>query len=236
MTTSGHQSYEDNPFEDKTVAKEWANSVENEHGLIRDKETYPLVKAWIESVHPRIIVEIGSGQGILANTVQSAGARYIGVEPSVYLVERARALYPHENREFIIGNAYEIPLPDRVADTVFSVNVWFHLEDLETASREMARILEPGGSFLVSTANPNAYATWEGLYFDYTKDSKKIDGKVNIPINPLSRNTMYLHTLEQIKDALVASGFKIENTQVFGFDEKFGNTALFINIVGKKSV
>jgi len=228
--------YEDNPFEDEVVAREWINSVENERELIRDKETYPLLKQWAKEVHSKVIVEIGSGQGICADKVQLAGTRYIGIEPSQYLVERARKLYSRSDREFIVGNAYNLPLPDGVADVVFSVNVWFHLEDLETASREMERILQHGGSFLISTANPDVYDIWESLYFSYTKEGKKIDGKVNIPVNPLTRNTFYEHTLEEIMRPLKVNDLVVEKIKFFGIYPKFKDAKLFVNITGKKQM
>ena len=236
MDTSQKMKYEDNPFENEVVAKEWINSVENERELIRDKETYPLIRAWAERVHPKIIVEIGSGQGIWADKVQLAGTRYIGIEPSQYLIERALALYSHPDREFVVGNAYNLSLADEIADAVLSVNVWFHLEDLRTASREMARILQQDGNFLVSTSNPDAYDVWESLYFDYTKKGKKIVGKANIPINPLSRNTFYQHTKDEIFNTLTANSLEIERIEEFGIVPKFKDAKLFINIIGKKSV
>ena len=49
----------DNPFEDPVVASEWINSVENEHGLIRDNEIYPLLKKWVSDVKPKVLIEIG---------------------------------------------------------------------------------------------------------------------------------------------------------------------------------
>lgn len=226
---------EDNPFEDEVVAREWINSIENERGLIRDKELYPFLQKWAEKVQPKIIIDIGSGQGICADKVQLKNTHYIGIDSSVHLVERARKLYTHLNREFIVGNAYKLPLPDQCADAAFSINVWFHLEDLKTASQELARILKPGGNFLISTANPSSYDTWESLFFDYSKESKKIDGKVRIPINPLSRNVFYLHSLKEITKTLTQNHLKIESVEEFGYKkEKYKDVAFFINIIGQK--
>lgn len=225
---------EDNPFEDEVVAREWITSVENETGMIRDNELYPFLKSWSNRIKPKKIVEIGSGQGICADKVQIHGSRYIGVEPSQTLVNRAREKYFVPDREFIVGNAYDLPLPDNYTDTVFSVNVWFHIEDLKVASKELARILKPGGTFLVSTGNPNAQGKWESFFRDYKKEGKMLDGKVIVPVNPLSRNVLYLHSLTDITNALKDAGLIIESVKGFGYTQEYKDDGLFINIEGKK--
>lgn len=220
---------EDNPFEDEKIAQEWINSVENEEGKIRDKELYPALKRWIENLQPKVVVDIGSGQGICSEKIQPTEAQYIGIEPSEALTKRARKLYQTHKREFITGNAYALPVDNNIADAAFSVNVWFHLADLDTASLEMARILKPGGSFLIITANPAADHLWESFFTDYSKNGKIIDGTVQIPINPLSRNIIFQHTLEEITGALQKAGLNVEKIETFGKKEK-----LFINIQGTK--
>ncbi|MBI3627497.1 MAG: methyltransferase domain-containing protein [Candidatus Sungbacteria bacterium] len=230
----GAQIYEDNPFEDEIVAKEWINSIENEHGMIRDKELYPKLKDWVVLTAAEVIVEIGSGQGICAEKSIPNSMQYIGIEPSETLVKRAEELYLRPNRKFIIGNAYNLPLPDLYADAAFSINVWFHLRDLPTASKELQRILKPGARFCVMTVNPNMNNVWESFYFDYKKEGNAIDGKVMIPVNPLSRNVFYQHTLEEILEALKSNNLVMEKIENFGFTDT-KDDGLFINIIGHKN-
>jgi SAM-dependent methyltransferase len=79
----------DNPFELEKVAMQWINSVENEKGLLRDTETYPRLNHWFNSTTKGDVLDIGAGQGI-ASTKISGYRHYTGVEPSLFLVERAR--------------------------------------------------------------------------------------------------------------------------------------------------
>ncbi len=226
-------SHEENPFESEQVAAEWINSVENEQGMIRDKEIYPLLESWISKIRPQLIVEIGSGQGICSDNIELGQGKYIGVEPSRALVERAHELYEDGERDFVVGNAYELPLPNEIADAGFSVNVWFHLENIGQASKELARVLKADGKFLIITANPSQNDIWESFYFDRRKDGKKIVGKVNVPINPMSKNTFYQHTLDEIKEALVKSGLEIDEVRELG-DYGEGEK-IFVAISGHKS-
>ena len=79
------------------------------------------------------------------------------------------------------------------------------------------------------------YDIWESLYFSYTKEGKKIDGKVNIPVNPLSRNTMYEHPLGDILKSLQKAGLEITNTEQFGEPASLPGRKLFISIQGTKT-
>jgi len=223
-----------NPFEDIEVAEQWINSVENEKGMIRDKEIYPILKRWAELVNPKTVLDIGAGQGVCADYVQVNGNKYIGVEPSPILVKRAKELYSKLNREFFIGDAYELPLASKSVDAAFSVNVWFHLENLNLASKELSRILKNSSKFLIITANPNTYDIWRSMYFDAVEDDKKIDGKVNVPINPMSRNIFYKHDLDEIKKYLIDNDLIIDKIEEFGFISSFTTRPIFISITGYK--
>jgi len=224
---------EDNPFEDEKVAKEWVSSVENERGMIRDNELYPMLVSWVEEMRPQIVLDIGAGQGGCANVVQRSDARYIGVEPSKYLVERAKEINSKEGREFIIGNAYELPIPTESVDAALSVNVWFHLADLHTASRELSRVLTHGGKFLVCTANPDAYDVWLGMFDSNAKvDDKVIDGKVNTPITPLSRNLFFKHSMDEMMETFTENRLKIDKTITNGAIQN--QEPLFVSFFGHK--
>ncbi len=223
--------YEENPFESEKVALEWINSVENEKGMFRDNDIYPRLKEWIKKHDPNFVVEIGSGQGICSSKLGNFFGNYIGIEPSNKLVERAKKLYESKNIKFIIGNAYQLPINNNVADAIFSINVWFHLESLEKAAKELSRILKIGGKFLIITANPNVYKSWKDSFIEYKEENKKIIGKVNIPVNPLSKVIIIKHSLNEIKKSLEEADLKIENIEYFSLLKKKN---IFIAIEGVK--
>ncbi len=223
--------YEENPFENKKVAQEWINCVENEKDLFKDKAIYPLLSKWFSKNKSALVVDIGCGQGICATKIDLKKGKYIGIEPSEILVRRAKKLYKAENIKFVIGSAYALPVHNEIANCVFSVMVWFHLKNLGKAAKELARVLKTKGKFLIITANPARYDSWEGSYFDYIKDAKKIVGKVKVPINPMSKSIFYLHDKSEIQESLIHNGLKISSIRQFG---DFGRGKLFIVISGYK--
>lgn len=224
--------YEENPFIDPVVAREWIASVENEQGGLRDSDIYPRLRAWSDCQQPGLLVEIGAGQGACSRHVIAES--YLGIEPSVPLVRRARQINTDPSRQFIVGNAYNLPLGDTVVEAAYSVNVWFHLADLEAAAAELARVLCEGGGFLIITANPALTHVWESFYFDSQKVGKRTLGKVVVPVNHLSRNTFYAHTLEEITRELGASGLFVDAVEPFGDPKGCDDDGLFIQITGSR--
>jgi SAM-dependent methyltransferase len=222
---------EENPFEDERVAKEWINSVENEKDMGRDREIYPRLEKWINDQPSGLVIEIGSGQGICSDKLGDFKGAYVGVEPSKTLTERAKELYKKEQCEFVVGDAYNLPIESEKAEAGFSVMVWFHLENLDKASSELARILKSGGKFFIITANPDAVELWESWFSDATKEGKKIVGKVNIPVNPLSKNIFYQHSKDEVLAALKDNGLVVEKIDDFGLVD---GENIFFSIEGKK--
>lgn len=199
-------THEENPFTDPDIADAWINSVENERGLTRDHLIYPYLRRWAAPLaSSATILEIGAGQGICAEKIESP-ATYIGIEPSEPLVQRALERYAAPNRHFIVGDAYKMPILSASIDAAFSVNVWFHLQDLTRASQELSRVLKRSGEFLIITADPDAYDLWESFFETSEKEGKRIVGKINIPVNPLAKNVFYQHTLQEMTTALTAAG------------------------------
>lgn len=210
------QKYEENPFEQQNVAQEWINSVENESGMMRDRDFYPSIRKWAQKIRPSVIIDIGSGQGICADLVQIKNSKYIGIEPSTTLVQRAIQKYSKDGRQFLVGNAYNLPFRDESADAALLLNVWFHLKDLKRASSELSRVLCNGGKFLIITADPEKYSTWDKFFFEALRTDEKIDGKVHVPINPLSRNIFYKHSMSEITNSLTAHNLVIDEVTKTG--------------------
>lgn len=104
----------------------------------------------------QVCVDVGSGRGTdvlrLAEAVGPNGHAY-GIDVTHAMLERARqtaAKLGVSNASFLHGELERLGLPDQTADWVVSNCVLNHARDKRAAWREIARILKPGGQFVVS--------------------------------------------------------------------------------------
>ncbi len=137
---------------DKKSAEDWITMIEGEGGKIREQDIYPRLYKWIWDNDLTNVLDLGCGQGICSSKIPE-DTLYTGVEPSPFLLQRAKELYP--DGKFLEGTAYKIPVPDKSIDGVFSIALWHLLSDLDKAGRELSRVLRDGGHFFIVTADPN---------------------------------------------------------------------------------
>ena len=200
-------------YADPTIADQWQAWTEAiKPDDIRNTTLYPRLSAWIAEHTPRSVLEIGSGQGISSSRVTLGTARYIGVEPSARLRELATEQYPHHT--FLPGIAEALPLPDQSIDCAFSLFVWLHIDDINSAGRELARVLAPDGRFMIITANPNEYDTWKSWHRNLHIDGKHLTG--DMP--RLSHHEMYLNTYDELIASFMNAGLTITSIDTAGID------------------
>ena len=219
---------------DKQTAQDWISAVEKNGKSFRDDFVYPDLNNLIHLNLPKTIIDIGCGQGICSEKIDLQNCIYTGVEPSPFLLDRAKELYSREDRNFLLGNAYGLPVSDGSFDAAFSILVWHLLSDLQKAASELSRVLADKGSFLIVTANPEAYAAWKAFYPDAKLSGKKLEGTMKLG-TAYSRDVLYLHTFDEIKKSFEDVGLKIESTQTFLPAKESNQVKLLITIRGRKS-
>ena len=118
----------------------------------------------------RRALELGCGTGIFLEMAARSGARILGLDLSEDLLAKARSrLAGFENVTLDQGNAEQLPYEAQTFDTVYGSSVLHHL-DLDTALREVHRVLRPGGRLIF--AEPNILNPQVALMFHLglTKD------------------------------------------------------------------
>lgn len=111
---------------------------------------YPLEYAYHElgRVEGQRIVDFGCGSGANSVLLANRGAHVWGIDISEDLLRLAKRRLAVSGREggasFIAGSAHDMPFPDSSIDVVFGIAILHHL-DLDRVSREVRRVLRPGG-------------------------------------------------------------------------------------------
>ena len=102
---------------------------------------------------PRRVLEVGGGEGELAERIANElGIEVIGVDQSEGMVEIQRS----KGVDARVGDVRALPFDDGEFDLVVAAWMLYHVEDLDRALAELARVLEPGGT-LVATTNSMAH-------------------------------------------------------------------------------
>lgn len=106
-----------------------------------------------EVPHPKAILDVGCGTGRLLTTAANRfpGAALEGVDAAIEMVKHAQAVLPAGSRiRFQQGIAEKLPFREEQFDLVFSTMTFHHWTDQRKGMSEVARVLKPGGRWLVA--------------------------------------------------------------------------------------
>ncbi len=98
--------------------------------------------AWMLGDQPLTVLDLGAGTGKLTVQVVALGHYAVAVDPDASMLAGLNEALPDIDAR--VGTAEEIPLPDASVDAVVCGQAW-HWVDVPAASREVARVLRPGG-------------------------------------------------------------------------------------------
>jgi cyclopropane fatty-acyl-phospholipid synthase-like methyltransferase len=101
------------------------------------------------------LLDIGCGTGLPAvRMAQHSGGRVTGITVSrsqiVKAAETAKSAGISDRVSFRYGNAMALDFADESFDAAMAIDVYAHLSDRQQAFHETARILRPGGHFMMS--------------------------------------------------------------------------------------
>jgi ubiquinone/menaquinone biosynthesis C-methylase UbiE len=111
---------------------------------------YPLEYAYYQlgDVIGKRVVDFGCGSGANTALLTGRGAHVWGIDISEDLLRLGQRRLTVSGRKgaatFMASSAHDLPFPDNSIDVVFGIAILHHL-DLDLVSREVRRVLKPGG-------------------------------------------------------------------------------------------
>lgn len=99
------------------------------------------------------VLDLACGVGGFSFLLEDLGFEVVGLDNSNFMLEKAREFAKErESRvKFVEGDARELPFGDNSFEYVLFIDSLVHFEpsDLSRVFREVARVLKPGGKFLL---------------------------------------------------------------------------------------
>jgi ubiquinone/menaquinone biosynthesis C-methylase UbiE len=186
-----------------------------------EEQILPMALHHLAAHASRRVLDVGTGEGQLARlAAQEARADLVvGIDPTqAQIVEAARR---GQGPLYARAGAAALPFPDDSFDAVVACLVFEHIDDVDDAIAEVARVLQPRGSFLFFLNHPLLQTPnsgwiddqileeqyWRiGPYLVEDKTNEEVEKGVFIPFihRPLSRylnaliaNDLYLTRIEE---------------------------------------
>jgi ubiquinone/menaquinone biosynthesis C-methylase UbiE len=112
------------------------------------------VLAALRDERVRLVLDLGCGTGQLAHRLRltNAHARVVGCDFSAGMLRAARA---RDRRvAWVQGDALHLPFARAAFDAVVSTQAFHWFPDQAAALQEIARVLRPGGAFVLTAVRP----------------------------------------------------------------------------------
>lgn len=119
----------------------------------REKRRLEAIARLIPRAETRTVLDVGAASGWLAETLALRGYRVSAVDLGLDSIRRAKERLKVRGArvEFVQGDIYRLPFAGGGLDAVTASEILEHLDDPPRALREVARVLRPGGTFVLCT-------------------------------------------------------------------------------------
>jgi SAM-dependent methyltransferase len=134
-----------------------------------EEQILPLVAGHLAGC--RRVLDVGCGEGQVARRLVTEGVdAVVGIDPAAAQIDtaRERAGGPHYTR----ADAQALPFADAAFDAVVVCLAYEHVDELDRAVREAARVLATGGTFLLLVGHPLLQAPGSGWIDDREWDER----------------------------------------------------------------
>jgi SAM-dependent methyltransferase len=132
-----------------------------------EEQILPMAAAYLDGFDD--VLDIGTGEGQIARLATRGGAgRVVGVDPTWAQVEVARQR--GGGPSYLRAGAADLPFPDRSFDAAVACLVFEHIDEMDDAIGEVARVLRPGGRFCFFLNHPLLQTPGSGWIDDQVLD------------------------------------------------------------------
>ena len=114
------------------------------------------------------ILDLGCGDGQIARALAAQGSDVLGVDPTQLHIDVA--IERGGGPQYLLGGATNIPADDESFDAVVACLVFEHIDQMDEAMTEVARVLKPRGQFSFFLNHPLLQTPGSGWIDDHIID------------------------------------------------------------------
>lgn len=140
------------------------------------------VTASLGNIADAVVVDVGCGTGQYIGALGEGGARVVGLDLSVGMLNAARA---GTRAPLVVASAGRLPVADASADIVLLLHMLYHLPEPADGIAEAARILRDGGQVVVATNGRDHLREMNEMWLPLLDDAGVLDDVANVGlVNP----------------------------------------------------
>jgi ubiquinone/menaquinone biosynthesis C-methylase UbiE len=198
------------------MAPHWIKHMRETPNSTREIQLDPPMLEQCGDVKGKRVIDLGCGEGRFSRKLLEKGAGHVlGLDTSEKMVEAANGLKTWHD-DYQVADVQDLSfLRDESFDLAVSYLNQCDLPDFEANSREVFRILKPGGRFIIANLHPMRSAT--GLWCK-NKEGKKLHATVDNYFDEEVRHwtimgvklTNFHRSLETYVNAYISAGFSVE--------------------------
>jgi ubiquinone/menaquinone biosynthesis C-methylase UbiE len=114
------------------------------------------------------VLDLGCGDGQIARALATHGSDVLGVDPTQLHIDIA--IERGGGPRYLLGGATDIPADDNSFDAVVACLVFEHIDQMDEAMTEVARVLKPQGQFSFFLNHPLLQTPGSGWIDDHIID------------------------------------------------------------------
>lgn len=145
-----------------------------------------------------LYLDIGCGTGNYTDALQKKGYKFIGIDPSKKMLEKAK--FRNQEISWRVGTAECSGLETGSIDGIIASLTIHHWPDLKKGAAELFRILKDKGRIVIFTSTPKQMeGYWLNRYFP----------------KMMSDSIAQMPSYTQVQEAMISSGFELHKTEKY---------------------
>lgn len=209
-----------NEYDNKEFFEQYAQMSRSREGLAGAGEWHQLKKMF-PPLEGKKVLDLGCGYGWhCAYAAEQGASEILGIDVSERMIAEANKRSPDARICYRVSDLEQYEYPEETWDCVISNLALHYIEDLDRIYRNVHRTLKKGGTFLFNIEHP-VYTAREGQDWIFDENGSPLYWPVDDYFYPGKRHTRFLgcdvekyhHTLTEIMNGLIRTGFRIEGVE-----------------------